>query len=36
MTLEGWRARERPTVTVDGLESSLGLFGLDAEGKPAE
>jgi len=35
MTLEGWRARERPKVTVEGLESSLGLFGLDAKGEPA-
>ena len=34
MTLDGWRARERPTVTVDGLESNLGLFGLAAEGAP--
>jgi RimJ/RimL family protein N-acetyltransferase len=30
MTLEGWRARPRPTVIVEGLESSLELFGLGA------
>lgn len=29
MTLEGWRGRERPAVTVEGLEPSLSLFGLD-------
>jgi RimJ/RimL family protein N-acetyltransferase len=29
MTLEGWRARDRPTVVVEGLEPILGpLFGL--------
>lgn len=28
MTLEGWRARPRPVVTVEGLGSSLELFGL--------
>jgi RimJ/RimL family protein N-acetyltransferase len=31
MTLDGWRARPRPEVTIEGLESSLVLFGL-AEG----
>jgi RimJ/RimL family protein N-acetyltransferase len=29
MTLEGWRARPRPEITVEGLESSLALFGLE-------
>jgi RimJ/RimL family protein N-acetyltransferase len=28
LTLEGWRARERPTVKVEGLEDCLALFGL--------
>jgi RimJ/RimL family protein N-acetyltransferase len=28
LTLEGWRSRPRPTVIVEGLESSLELFGL--------
>lgn len=28
MTLEGWRARPRPAVTVEGLETSLEMFGL--------
>lgn len=28
LTLEGWRARPRPPVAVEGLESSLELFGL--------
>lgn len=28
MTIDGWRARPRPAVTVEGLESSLELFGL--------
>jgi RimJ/RimL family protein N-acetyltransferase len=27
MTVEGWRARPRPQVSVEGLESSLELFG---------
>lgn len=27
MTLEGWRARPRPTVTVEGLEGCRELFG---------
>jgi RimJ/RimL family protein N-acetyltransferase len=30
LTLEGWRARPRPVVTVDGLDSSLAMFGLGA------
>jgi RimJ/RimL family protein N-acetyltransferase len=30
MTVEGWRSRPRPPVTVEGLESSLELFGLSA------
>jgi RimJ/RimL family protein N-acetyltransferase len=29
LTVEGWRARPRPTVTVEGLEACLGLFGLE-------
>jgi RimJ/RimL family protein N-acetyltransferase len=28
LTLDGWRARPRPAITVEGLERSLGLFGL--------
>ncbi len=28
LTLEGWRARPRPAVGVDGLEGCLELFGL--------
>ncbi len=28
LTLEGWRARPRPHVTVEGLDASLELFGL--------
>lgn len=28
MTLAGWRARPRPEIHVEGLESSLELFGL--------
>ena len=31
LTLEGWRARPRPTVTVEGLEECLALFGIEAE-----
>jgi RimJ/RimL family protein N-acetyltransferase len=30
MTLEGWRSRERPEVTVEGVESCLELFGAAA------
>jgi RimJ/RimL family protein N-acetyltransferase len=29
LTLAGWRARPRPEVTVEGLESSLELFGVE-------
>ena len=28
LTLEGWRARPRPAVNVEGLASCLELFGL--------
>lgn len=28
LTLEGWRARPRPAVTVEGLDGCLALFGL--------
>jgi RimJ/RimL family protein N-acetyltransferase len=28
LTLEGWRSRPRPPVTVEGLEACLPLFGL--------
>jgi RimJ/RimL family protein N-acetyltransferase len=31
MTVDGWRARPRPTVDVTGLEPSLELFGLPPE-----
>ncbi len=30
LTVEGWRARPRPEVVVEGLEASLELFGLPA------
>jgi RimJ/RimL family protein N-acetyltransferase len=29
LTVEGWRARPRPKVTVEGLEACFGLFGLE-------
>ena len=32
LTLEGWRARARPAVNVEGLDRALGLFGLDRAG----
>jgi RimJ/RimL family protein N-acetyltransferase len=32
LTAEGWRARPRPEVTIEGLEASLELFGLPVEG----
>jgi RimJ/RimL family protein N-acetyltransferase len=35
LTLEGWRARPRPAVSVDGLEGCLELFGLTAESAAA-
>ena len=34
LTLEGWRARPRPEVIVEGLEGCLGMFGLSA-GRPS-
>ena len=30
LTLEGWRSRPRPEVSVEGLDACIGLFGLDA------
>ena len=30
LTLDGWRARPRPMVDVEGLESALPMFGLEA------
>ena len=30
LTVDRWRARERPAVTVEGLEAGLTLFGLGA------
>lgn len=30
LTLEGWRARPRPEVTVEGLDACRDLFGLEA------
>lgn len=30
LTLEGWRSRPRPEVTVEGLDGCLALFGLEA------
>lgn len=32
LTAEGWRARPRPAVVVEGLERCLALFGLDQPG----
>jgi RimJ/RimL family protein N-acetyltransferase len=32
MTLDGWRARPRPEIRVEGLERCRSLFGLDAPG----
>jgi len=29
MTVDGWRSRPRPPVTIEGLEACLPLFGLD-------
>jgi RimJ/RimL family protein N-acetyltransferase len=34
LTLDGWRARDRPAVTVEGLASCLPMFGIDGEGPP--
>jgi RimJ/RimL family protein N-acetyltransferase len=31
MTLEAWRSRPRPEITVDGLAGCLHLFGIDAD-----
>jgi RimJ/RimL family protein N-acetyltransferase len=33
LTLAGWRARPRPEVTVEGLESSFELFGVERPGR---
>lgn len=33
MSLEGWRSRPRPEVTVEGLVGCLGLFGLSPEAR---
>ena len=30
LTLDGWRAKPRPAVTVEGLEGCLDMFGLDS------
>jgi RimJ/RimL family protein N-acetyltransferase len=35
LTLGGWRARPRPEVTVEGLGSSLELFGVSGESRVA-
>ena len=34
LTVEGWRSRPRPSVTVEGLEGSLHMFGLAPGGGP--
>ena len=34
LTLDGWRARPRPPLTVDGLEGCRHLFGLPAADQP--
>jgi RimJ/RimL family protein N-acetyltransferase len=31
MTVEGWRARPRPALTIEGLEPCLELFGVSVE-----
>ena len=31
MTVEGWRARPRPALTIEGLEPCLDLFGLGSD-----
>jgi len=31
LTVEGWRARPRPTVSVEGLKACLELFGLERQ-----
>ena len=36
ITVDGWRARQRPVVTVDGLASSLPLFGLGPDPRPLD
>jgi len=33
LTLAGWRARPQPKITVEGLESSLELFGVESPGR---
>lgn len=35
LTVDGWRARPRPEVVVEGLQGSLELFGLPAVVSPA-
>lgn len=36
LTAEGWRARPRPEVTVEGLEGCLDLFGLETQASAAK
>jgi hypothetical protein len=31
MTVDGWRARPRPPLVVEGLEDCLALFGAEPE-----
>jgi RimJ/RimL family protein N-acetyltransferase len=31
MTIDGWRARPRPTLAIEGLEDCLALFGVERE-----
>jgi RimJ/RimL family protein N-acetyltransferase len=33
MTVDGWRARPRPPLAIEGLEDCLALFGVDPEGR---
>ena len=33
LTLEGWRSRPRPAVSVEGLEACRSMFGLEAKPK---
>jgi RimJ/RimL family protein N-acetyltransferase len=36
MSLEGWRGRPRPEISVEGLERCRHLFGVDASGAPPD
>lgn len=36
MTVDDWRARERPSIKVDGLEACLALFGISSAGSGSQ